>query len=75
MPVWVELDYVEIGHLRTHGFAIAAADRAVPVDTTWQGRLQKVWVPRRLATHRTLKSRGHVDAAVKQICRELTKRR
>ncbi len=44
MPVWVELEYVEIGHLKTHGFAIAASDRAVLVDTTWQGRLQKLWV-------------------------------
>jgi len=42
MPVWVELDYAEIGHLKTHGFAIAAAERAVLVDTSWQGRLQKV---------------------------------
>ncbi|WP_132050620.1 MULTISPECIES: hypothetical protein [unclassified Curtobacterium] len=46
MPVWVELEYVEIGHLKTHGFAVAASERAVLVDTTWQGRLQKVWVLR-----------------------------
>lgn len=75
MPVWVELDYAEIGHLRTHGFAIAAAERAVLVDTSWQGRLQKVWVPRRLVTHRVLKARGKVDADIAQMHRELARQR
>lgn len=75
MPVWVELDYVEIGHLETHGFAIAASERAVLVDTTWQGRLQKVWVPRRLVTHRKLKPRGRIDAELEQIGRELSQQR
>lgn len=71
MPVWVELDYLEVGHLRTHGFAVAASDRAVLVDTTWQGRLQKVWVPRRLVTHRKLRPRGRVDAELDQIGRDV----
>lgn len=71
VPVWVELDYAEIGHLKTHGFAIAASDRAVLVDTTWQGRLQKAWVPRTLVTHQPLKPRGHVDAEVQQMRKQL----
>ncbi|UFU16014.1 hypothetical protein LQK89_17490 (plasmid) [Curtobacterium sp. C1] len=73
MPVWVELDYVEIGHLKTHGFAIAASERAVLVDTTWQGRLQKVWVPRPLVTHRRLRPRGRVDAEIDQVRRDLSR--
>jgi len=73
MPVWVELDYAEIGHLKTHGFAIAAAERAVLVDTSWQGRLQKVWVPRHLVTHRALKSRGKLDADINQMRRDLAR--
>lgn len=73
MPVWGELEYVEIGHLKTHGFAIAASDRAVLVDTTWRGRLQRVWVPRPLVTHRTLRPRGRVDAEVDQIRRDLSR--
>lgn len=75
MPVWVELDYAEIGHLKTHGFAIAASDRAVLVDTTWQGRLQKVWVPRSLVTHRMLKPRGRVDDDINRMRRDLTRER
>jgi len=72
MPVWVELDYAEIGHLKTHGFAIAASDRAVLVDPTWQGRLQKVWVPQKLVTHRVLPPRDVVDREVAKMRRNLT---
>lgn len=75
IPVWVELDYAEIGHLKTHGFAIATAERAVLVDTTWQGRLQNVWVPRHLVTHRTLKARGKVDDDIARMRRDLARQR
>lgn len=72
MPVRVELAYVEIGRLRTHGsFARAASDQAVLVETTWQGCLQKVRVPRPLVNRRKLTPRSHVDAEVDRIDREL----
>uniref|UniRef100_A0A942SWW6 Uncharacterized protein n=1 Tax=Neobacillus citreus TaxID=2833578 RepID=A0A942SWW6_9BACI len=74
-PVWVELDYDEIGHLTTRGFAIAASERAVLVDTAWPGRLQKEWVPRPLVTHRQLTPRGKVDAEIAQIRRDLARQR
>lgn len=75
MPVWVELDYAEIGHLKTHGFAIAATECAVLVNTSWQGRLQKVWVPQHLVTHRQLKGSGKVDEDIAQMRRDLARQR
>lgn len=57
MPVWVYVEYAEIGSLHTHGFAAAASDTCVLVETTWQGRLQAVWARREVVTHRKLRER------------------
>ncbi len=58
MPVWIDVVYAEIGGLHTHGFAIAASDDVVLVQTTWQGRLQEVWSRRSAVAHRRLRARG-----------------
>lgn len=55
IPVWVQVEYAEIGGLRTHGFAVAASPTVVLVETTWQGRLQAVWAWREDVTRRTLR--------------------
>jgi len=55
MPVWVTVEYAEIGPLHTHGFAVAVSSTVVLVETTWQGRLQPVWAYRAVVTHRQLR--------------------
>lgn len=55
VPVWVTVEYAEIGSLRTHGFAVAASSTVVLVETTWQGRLQAVWAYRDAVTYRQLR--------------------
>jgi hypothetical protein len=55
VPVWVTVQYAEIGVLHTHGFAVAASPTVMLVETTWQGRLQPVWVRREVVTRRGLR--------------------
>lgn len=55
-PVWVTVEYAEIGSLRTHGFAVAASPTVVLVETTWQGRLQAVWAYRSVVTYRQIQA-------------------
>jgi len=47
-PVWISrLEFEQIGALeRVKAFAVAQSDVAVFVEISWQGRLQRAWVPR-----------------------------
>jgi hypothetical protein len=47
-PVWInQLRFDEIGALENvKAFAVARSDVAVFVEISWQGRLQRAWVPR-----------------------------
>lgn len=58
-PVWISrLRFDEIGVLeRVKAFAVARSDVAVFVELSWQGRLQRTWVPRDTVTVRQLKPR------------------
>ncbi|GAA3330690.1 hypothetical protein GCM10017712_04910 [Curtobacterium citreum] len=58
-PVTVhDLRFDQIGVLaEVKAFAVARSDVAVFVEISWQGRLQRAWVPRDTVTTRTLRPR------------------
>lgn len=58
-PVWVSrLRFDQIGVLeKVKAFAVARSDVAVFVEISWQGRLQRAWVPRDTVTVRQLAPR------------------
>lgn len=58
-PVWIDrLRFDQIGVLeKVKAFAVAQSDVAVYVEISWQGRLQRAWVPRSLVTRRKLAPR------------------
>jgi hypothetical protein len=58
-PVWIDkLIFEQIGELKKiKAFAVARSDVAVFVEISWQGRLQRAWVPRDTVTTRTLRPR------------------
>jgi hypothetical protein len=55
-PVWIDqLRFDEIGVLENvKAFAVARSDVAVYVEISWQGRLQRAWVPRATVFRRVL---------------------
>lgn len=55
-PVWIDmLRFDEIGVLENvKAFAVARSDVAVYVEISWQGRLQRAWVPRDTVFRRVL---------------------
>ncbi|UBQ02752.1 hypothetical protein [Curtobacterium sp. TXMA1] len=58
-PVTVHgLRFDQIGVLaEVKAFAVAGSDVAVLVEISWQGRLQRAWVPRDAVTTRTFRPR------------------
>ncbi|MBF4603780.1 hypothetical protein [Curtobacterium sp. VKM Ac-2884] len=58
-PVWIDhLRFDQIGVLeKVKAFAVARSDVAVYVEISWQGRLQRAWVPRASVTRRKLAPR------------------
>ncbi|MBF4628881.1 hypothetical protein [Curtobacterium flaccumfaciens] len=58
-PVWIDqLRFEQIGVLKKlKAFAAAQSDVAVYVEISWQGRLQRAWVPRSSVTRRKLAPR------------------
>lgn len=58
-PVWIDRrTFDQIGELkRVKAFAVARSDVAVYVEISWQGRLQRAWVPRPSVTRRKLAPR------------------
>jgi hypothetical protein len=55
-PVWIDLlRFEQIGVLENvKAFAVARSDVAVYVEISWQGRLQRAWVPRDTVFRRVL---------------------
>jgi hypothetical protein len=55
-PVWIDqLRFDEIGVLENvKAFAVARSDVAVFVEISWQGRLQRAWVPQDTVFRRVL---------------------
>ena len=55
-PVWIDqLHFEQIGVLENvKAFAVARSDVAVYVEISWQGRLQRAWVPRAAVFRRVL---------------------
>lgn len=53
-PVWADIEFVGVGVLHLKCFAAAESDSAVLVQTAWQGRLQRAWVPRVSVMRRAL---------------------
>ncbi|MCS6521327.1 hypothetical protein [Curtobacterium citreum] len=52
------LRFDQIGVLaEVKAFAVALSDVAVFVEISWQGRLQRAWVPRNTVTVRTARPR------------------
>lgn len=58
-PIWIDkLVFEQIGELKKiKAFAVARSDVAVFVEISWQGRLQRAWVPRDTVTARTIRPR------------------
>lgn len=55
MPVWVMCSTPRSARCaRTRGFAVAASELVVLVQTTWQGRLQVVRARRDSVSHRPI---------------------
>ncbi|QCR43419.1 hypothetical protein C1N91_07530 [Curtobacterium sp. SGAir0471] len=61
-PVTVrDLRFDQIGVLaEVKAFAVARSEVAVFVEISWQGRLQRAWVPRDAVTIRTLRPRDRL---------------